>query len=79
MSDESKESTEELSDDQLEQVAGGLRKLRGKRNVSLGSRFAAKDKGSLIKRGEKFKILEDGKELDVDVVMAYNGSVLGGP
>lgn len=59
----------ELTPEELEKVSGGLRSLK---------RFGAKDKGLLVKKGKKFKVVENGRELEIEVTAAYNGSVIGG-
>ena len=59
----------ELTPEELEKVSGGLGSLK---------RFGAKDKGLLVKKGKKFKVVEKGRELEIEVTAAYNGSVIGG-
>jgi hypothetical protein len=56
----------ELTAEELEKVTGGLGALK---------RFSAREKGLLVRKGNKFKVVEDGRELEVKMVVAYNGSV----
>ena len=38
-------------------------------------KFSDDEKKLLVKKGQKFTILENDREIDVHVVVAYNGSV----